>query len=353
MRATNFVKWLTIHRIRDIPSRIAFEFTQFPNNVPLPSHQTSARILGGLLHFLHLCVRVSQGRAVPDSELGWEDMYAEDTGASWFSWTIPLTLLLLGAAILNAMYLFTRVKIYRLHRRQDPVSSPNAKYVSEELDFEPLEAPSIKEQLWGAFTKSFRWLLGMKPKAAAKTRTATRILQMEVWTPGDVETSLFCVYSPVHALLWMQTGSSNWIMMFAIMALVGFQVRCFPSADSALLTQSSSFTPSVAHSRPSSKTKKSSPRKSCTSTTKGYVHAFSLLSDIPLPSLAKTPLTPCSVCLPSRQPHTQGCRRHDPPVRDGRPLGGLLLIGFAALMIDCSRMLDQRSCARSTDAHTR
>ena len=94
LRATNFVKWLTIHRIRDIPSRIAFEFTQFPNNVPLPSHQTSARILGGLLHFLHLCVRVSQGRAVPDSELGWEDMYAEDTGASWFSWTVPLTLLL-------------------------------------------------------------------------------------------------------------------------------------------------------------------------------------------------------------------------------------------------------------------
>ncbi|KAL1687085.1 hypothetical protein GGG16DRAFT_128243 [Schizophyllum commune] len=234
-------------RIRDIPSRIAFEFTQFPNNVPLPSHQTSARILGGLLHFLHLCVRVSQGRAVPDSELGWEDMYAEDTGASWFSWTIPLTLLLLGAAILNAMFLFTRVKIYRLHRRQDPVSSPNAKYVSEELDFEPLEAPSIKEQLWGAFTKSFRWLLGMKPKAAAKTRTATRILQMEVWTPGDVETSLFCVYSPVHALLWMQTGSSNWIMMFAIMALVGFQLHALCRSFKALVKDKEIIAAEVMH----------------------------------------------------------------------------------------------------------
>ncbi len=38
------------------------------------------------MHFLHLCVRVSQIRRVPDSDLGWEDMYREGEGESWFDW---------------------------------------------------------------------------------------------------------------------------------------------------------------------------------------------------------------------------------------------------------------------------
>ncbi|TRM55351.1 hypothetical protein BD626DRAFT_418403 [Schizophyllum amplum] len=231
----------------DIPQRIAFEWTQFPNNVPLPSHETSARLIGGTLHFLHLCVRVSQGRAVPDSERGWEDMYNEDNGNSWFNWTVPLTLLLLATSVLNALYIFTRIKIYRLHRKHEPVNSPSAKFVSEELDFEPLEPPSIKAQLWGAVSRSGRWLLGMKPALPVKTRTATRILQMEVWSPGEVELSLFSVYSPAHALLWMQTGSSNWIMMFAIMALVGFQLHALTRSFKALIKDKEIIAAEVMH----------------------------------------------------------------------------------------------------------
>lgn len=38
------------------------------------------------MHFLHLCVRVSQIRRVPDSDLGWEDMYREGEGEAWFDW---------------------------------------------------------------------------------------------------------------------------------------------------------------------------------------------------------------------------------------------------------------------------
>ena len=38
------------------------------------------------MHFLHLCVRVSQIRRVPDSDLGWEDMYREGEGEPWFDW---------------------------------------------------------------------------------------------------------------------------------------------------------------------------------------------------------------------------------------------------------------------------
>lgn len=58
----------------------------FPHNVPLPAPKTSAKLIGGALHFLHLCTRVSQVRNVPDADLGWEDMYREHDGDSWFDW---------------------------------------------------------------------------------------------------------------------------------------------------------------------------------------------------------------------------------------------------------------------------
>ena len=38
------------------------------------------------MHFVHLCIRVAQIRKIPDSDLGWEDMYREDEGEDWFDW---------------------------------------------------------------------------------------------------------------------------------------------------------------------------------------------------------------------------------------------------------------------------
>lgn len=73
-------------RVRSIPSEIAFEIALFPNNVPLPTARKAAWILGGALHIIHFIVRVSQIRKVPDSDLGWEDLYREDEGESWFDW---------------------------------------------------------------------------------------------------------------------------------------------------------------------------------------------------------------------------------------------------------------------------
>jgi hypothetical protein len=63
------------------------QFTlDFPQNLPLPAPTTSASLLAAASHFLHLCVRLSQVRKVPDSDLAWEDMYREDDGDSWFDW---------------------------------------------------------------------------------------------------------------------------------------------------------------------------------------------------------------------------------------------------------------------------
>jgi hypothetical protein len=72
-------------RVTSIPSEIAFVFSQFPNNLPLPKPQKSALIIGGSMHILHFAIRVSQISKVPASNLGWEDMYREEESA-WFDW---------------------------------------------------------------------------------------------------------------------------------------------------------------------------------------------------------------------------------------------------------------------------
>ena len=38
------------------------------------------------MHLFHLFVRVSRTQKVPDSDLGWEDMYREGEGEPWFDW---------------------------------------------------------------------------------------------------------------------------------------------------------------------------------------------------------------------------------------------------------------------------
>ncbi|KAJ7774601.1 hypothetical protein DFH07DRAFT_800165 [Mycena maculata] len=230
-----------IERVMNIPSQIAFHIAIFPANVPLPKPQTSAWILGGTLHFIHLCVRVSQIRQIPDSDVGWEEMYREGEGHSWFDWTVPMTIFLLAAAVSNTIYFFSRIKLYRLHLRQDPVSSPNAKFVAAQLDFQPLAPPPLTSRilkaLWLGFSASWRFLLGMQPPAYSTLppgKTA-RVQQLEVWEPGELEMTLFNVYSPAHAFLWMGTGSSNWILMFFVMGLVGAQANAMTLSWKALL----------------------------------------------------------------------------------------------------------------------
>lgn len=156
-----------------------------------------------------------------------------------------MTILLISVAFLNALYLFTRIKLYRLHHRPDPVSSPNARFVSAQLDFEPLEPPSLMSRIrsatWYGFRYSWRFLLGMQPPTLSNHMSGktSRVQQMEVWTPGELEMVLFCVYSPAHAFMWMATGSSNWMLMVIVMGLVGLQVIAYiPCPFSRSLTLS-------------------------------------------------------------------------------------------------------------------
>lgn len=158
--------------------------------------------------------------------------------------TTPTTLLLVIASVLNAFYLFTRIKVYRLHQRTDPIASPNAKYVSAQLDFEPLQTPSLVSRVasgsWYLFSASWRFLLNMKPatKSGSKGPKMSKVQQIDMWLPGPLESTLFSIYSPAHSLLWMATTSANWMLMFIIMAGVGVQVRSCMSQWTKPLTSS-------------------------------------------------------------------------------------------------------------------
>ncbi|KAF9005659.1 hypothetical protein BDQ17DRAFT_1353544 [Cyathus striatus] len=196
-----------IEKVKSIPSTIAFQVALFPSNVPLPAPRTSARIIGSAMHFLNF---------VPDTELEWEDMYREGNADSWLTGAI-----LISGAIINAVYLFTRIKIYRLHQNQDLVASPNAKFVSAELDVEPLESLSLATR--------------PPSRSSSLPNRMTKVQQLDMWHPGELEMELFTLYSPVHALVWMAVGTSNWILMLLILGLVSLQLNTLMYSYNTLL----------------------------------------------------------------------------------------------------------------------
>lgn len=205
------------------------------------------------MHTINFLIRISQNRRVVEEELPWADLYSESRGTSWFDWvsvyvtfssqavmlmllrsqTTPLAFTLILSSFLIAFRLFSQIKLYNLHYRSDPVNSPHATFVSTELDFSPLEAPSATYRIFCwlgyQFSVSWRFLFNFKPPAPRTVDGARveRVQQLSVWTPGELEMHLFAVYSPAHAFLWMATTGSNWIVMFTIMAIIGIQVRPF------------------------------------------------------------------------------------------------------------------------------
>lgn len=144
--------------------------------------------------------------------------------------TTPLTILLMSFSVLNTYNLSTRTKHYQFLRRQDPISSPNARFVVTKMDLERLERPSwgkrIRSNVWYSLSLSWRFLLGMQlPHAGPSTKeTTSKVQELEVWTPSEMELELISIYSPAHTLLWLAIGSTNWLLSILIMVVVGLQV---------------------------------------------------------------------------------------------------------------------------------
>ena len=75
-----------ICRIASLPSDISFWWEVSTAHFELFTPEKTAWVVGGFMHFLHLFIRIVQIRKIPDSDLGWEDMYREDEGEDWFDW---------------------------------------------------------------------------------------------------------------------------------------------------------------------------------------------------------------------------------------------------------------------------
>ena len=139
--------------------------------------------------------------------------------------TVPTTCLLIIITSLNTLFLFTHTKLYHLHLQHEPVASSHARFVSVPTD-PPALASRLRTYAWGLFFAFWRFLLGITPSSSPGSSAygGRRVQELEVWTPSEGELMLFCIYSPIHVVLWMLWNAGNWIMMAAVMAGISFQV---------------------------------------------------------------------------------------------------------------------------------
>ena len=79
-----------VNRVTGLPSEIMFQIEMLPETLSFPSSKTSARLAGGLLNLVHLCVSISRIRKVPESVTGWEEMYMEAQELPLFDWVRPV-----------------------------------------------------------------------------------------------------------------------------------------------------------------------------------------------------------------------------------------------------------------------
>ncbi|CAE6518195.1 unnamed protein product [Rhizoctonia solani] len=212
------------------------------SDVPLPPPETSGRVLGGALHVIHFITRYSVLRSQKVEENDWQDMHQEihivagfeqEEPEPWFSWTTPVTILLLLGSLLNALYLFTTIRTYHLHLRENMVDSPRAKMVPMDMtnaarDMDTQPTPSLAWRvirgLGTHMASAWRLILGSKA-GKGTGRSTNNVQQLDMWNPGELELSLFNVYSPAHALLWMIFSSHTWFVALILMVAISGQAR--------------------------------------------------------------------------------------------------------------------------------
>lgn len=157
---SSVLNWIvqTFYDIQDLPRNRLPEFPGF------------SRVLGGLLHLIHLTARYRKLSRLRDEDIGWEDMLGEsilpsilDDG-SWIDWVRACqnhnlevghswndlkatlaSLLLILVSVLNATYLFTRINYYHLFNKAELVNSPSAEFIDrDDLDYnEHIEPPPV------------------------------------------------------------------------------------------------------------------------------------------------------------------------------------------------------------------
>ena len=147
-----------------------------------PIANVMAYFVGTCMHLLHFCLRSHQMYTVPECNCTWEDFSADEIREAWIS------------LVSSSKSPFTCIIWFD--------------HVSKDLGSVILIILSL---IHGYFISTTYRLSG-------QNRT--------IWLPYEFVLTLFCVYSPAHALLWMATTWANWMLMAMVMILLSKQV-CF------------------------------------------------------------------------------------------------------------------------------
>lgn len=237
----------------------------------------------------------------------------------------PISLLLFTFSLFNAYNLALRTRTYKFHHKIDPLASPHAKFVIAKLDLEPVAQPSfsqrLRSNLWFAFSYSWRWLLGMQPPSRGipqmKEKT-TRVQELYVWDPTELELELFSIYSPAHALIWLGMGSSYWMLSLLVMILLSFQVIAvqlfiYCKRSHLLSTKMNGLIQSYNILLKDRQLVAAEAMREYNDVVRPFICISSGLELVPHHHL--------SVCLPSCKPHSPGCCGDDSPVGSCQHLG--------------------------------
>jgi hypothetical protein len=207
------------------------------------------------------------------------------------------------------VFTFTRIKLYHMHSQPEPVASPRASFVPVKLDFAPLRPPPlyarIRSALWTGLVTLWRFMYsrGTSRSSATSGSGPRRVQQLDMWAPGETELRVFCIYSPVHALMWSATTGENWMIMWAAMAGVSAQLHLMMRAYEALIKDKTIVAAEVMHEY---NEKVRARRISFDACLRGSVWLTSWL-----------------VREPAREPYTEGRGDYDQPVGNCERLGGL------------------------------
>ncbi|OBZ69216.1 hypothetical protein A0H81_10806 [Grifola frondosa] len=252
-----------VERIAAVPSEIAFECSQFPTTCRSrrrrpPRGSSAAR-----------CTSCTSACASPRSARFQTRTLAgrtciERARASRGSTgcvTVPTSFLLIAAAVLNTLYLFTQDQDVSPQPRFRARRLPNASFTRRPRSPSARWARSpehrsaftvllaVLAMLWRGAAVSIRFLLNLSPPKAPSPAPwdEERVQQLEMWTPGELQMALFGTYSPVHALLWMATTSANWMLMCCIMFGVAVQLRALTRSYEVLLKDKAIIAAEVLH----------------------------------------------------------------------------------------------------------
>ncbi|KAG9031721.1 hypothetical protein FRB95_002393 [Tulasnella sp. JGI-2019a] len=234
-RVTRKESWFS--RVTNYPSHLWFELTLIPQNLPFPEPKTLGRAAGVACHVLTMVTGYMAAPAKSEFDTfgeEWSDLrgeirggipndFAETDSGYGLAW-ICGWLLILGSFV-NAFYVFTRFRTYTLmmRQKQNPIKSPNARFVKRDMDREQEGKSSVMQETFSVLGRqlgaAWRFLIGSSavPDSGDKQDS---IQELAMWNPGDFELALLTVYSPIHSLFHSMLVRQYWLKWTIITILL-------------------------------------------------------------------------------------------------------------------------------------